>query len=147
MPPKDPVRGGVTSERSWTFVISKMTVSADLNQHPIVLVEGRFIFITHAVKELDVTLDEFPLSPLEAPVTFHIPPWLFDKTPVDHISPKLIQVKMEEIFRLPFKLAPKAPFDIPLHKVVPSKRDKVQAAQLKARLKELIASSPEEDLE
>ena len=140
---KDPVRGGVQSERFWTFLPSSFNVSANAAQHPVVKVTGYFAFIVRTVRGLEEGLDVFPTQPDEI-ITLSIPPWMFAGMPVDQISAKMVQLKLEELFRLPFKKIPKAPFDVPIYKIAPSKRDKAIAALMKARLKELSAMSPEE---
>jgi hypothetical protein len=144
---KEPTRGGVQSRESWNFIPTKMEISADDQQHPIVLVHGYFLFMTRIAKDLDMDLSRFRMTPDDSPVVLRIPDWFFKGIPVNEITAKMVQERLIRLFNTPYEATPRAPFDTSIRKIPPSKRDKTIEALMKLRLKELSAEAPEEAFE
>lgn len=144
-PDKDgPKRGGARSRETWNFIPTKVEITADEQQHPIVLVHGYFVFLTKIAKDLDIDLLPFRMTPDSSPVVLRIPDWFFKGIPVNEISAKMVQDRLVRLFNTPFEPTPRAPFDVPIRKLPPSKRDKAVEAMMKQRLNELSAEAPEE---
>ena len=123
-------------KKSWTFIPTKIEVaSGKLN------VAGNFAFMTMSYIEdpQDPTLGKQPhldvhyLTEHGAPVTLTLPYDVLGDTRIDEMSAKDVLEKLQEMFSTPFEGVPKAPTDLPLHRIPPSKRQKIQEAAEKQR--------------
>jgi len=137
----------VQSRKFWTFVVEQINIAADEQLRPRVSVAGYFALCTEMSKGLERDLRTEPVTPPGLGPVWQIPAWLFGDTGVDEITARTVVARLKEIFKHPFLPIPAMPLDLPIQKIPPSKRDKVIAGLMKARIKEHTAQSPEAEWE
>lgn len=69
------------------------------------------------------------LTPLNDPVELDVSSFMPPRTTVETISAGRIMQSLERLFGLPFQGVPKAPVTVPLHRMPPSRRRKLEQAQ------------------
>jgi hypothetical protein len=143
----DPNAKEVRSKSLWSFVITKVEIAGGPNQEPIVAVEGYFVFATITVKGLDRDLIPFNLNGEGSPIRFILPPWFFHDIPVDEVCAKEIKTAFIKLMKTPFGPIPRRPLDAPIHRIPPSKRDKIVRQMMRQQMSESNPSAPEEEME
>lgn len=117
-----------TSDKFWTFLIKGMSFAG--NQASAT---GWFVFVTISVAEpSDPTattakrMDLQYLTPPDQPVSLDLTQFIPETVTMQDISPKAIMEYLTQLFSAPFKQIPKAPIDLPMHRVPPSQRRKIE---------------------
>ena len=121
-----------TEHDFWTFLIRGFTTKGSQ-----ATVTGWFIVCR--IRSVDPT-DLIPmpmkqtihleyLTPQAAPVELDVSSFMPPKTTLEEISPKRICDALENVLGLPFQGIPKAPIALPLHRIPPSRRKKIERAQ------------------
>jgi hypothetical protein len=122
-----------TTDKFWTFLIKGMSFAG--NQASAT---GWFVFVTITVAEpSDITatspkrMDLQYLTPPDQPVSLDLTQFIPETVTMQDISPKAIMDYLTQLFSSPFKQIPKAPIDLPMHRIPPSQRRKMEE-QLRA---------------
>lgn len=66
------------------------------------------------------------LTPYGEPVTLDVSTFMPPKTRLDDLSPKIIMDALEAVMNLPFEGIPLTPLNIPLSRIPPSRRKKLE---------------------
>lgn len=114
----------------WTFLINGFNVSS---QTAIVI--GRFAVCTiKTVSGEDggapatILTTEY-LTPDAAPVSLDLRSFLPPEIKIDDVSPRAITSALTRVFALPYNQVPRPPTNLKTHKVPPSRRQKMIAAE------------------
>lgn len=131
----------------WNFLIKGFEVSSTSAS-----VTGWFIYCRRQVIT-DVSTGGVPtqvlsfeyLTPEAQPVTLDLKSFLNPNTKIGEITSDGIVEALEYVFGRPFKKVPKAPLNVPIHKIPPSRRKKLEEG---LRKKEgTVGRTPPEDMD
>jgi hypothetical protein len=117
------------SHEFWTFLVKGLSIDAVSG----LLVTGWFMFakINQEIDEEgggDINMRTHYLTPNHEPVTLQLPAHVLGETHVSKISCDQITGFLETMFKMPFQKIPKAPTDLPLHRVPPARREIIKSA-------------------
>lgn len=133
-------------ESFWTFSVKKLEISRNE-----AVVEGWFIVCNVEVVSNPSTggiptkvLTFNYLTPESRPVVLDLRSFLAPTLKIEEINPKAVVDALEAVFKTPYKQVPKAPLDVPLHKIPPSRRKKMEENLRKKEGR--LGTPPEEDI-
>jgi len=117
-----------TTDKFWTFLIKGMSFAG--NQ---ATATGWFVFVTISVADpVDITatapkrMELQYLTPPDQPVSLDLTQFIPETVSMQDISPKAVMDYLTQMLSNPFKQIPRAPIDLPMHRVPPSQRRKVE---------------------
>jgi len=136
----------VRTKKFWSVLITKIEITAGLQQEVVAKVYGYFIYVTIAVRGLEKDLFYHYLTPPEEPFGFVVPPWFFENRTVDRVTPKDVVNQFVRLMREKIEVIPPRPIEIPWHKIPPSRRKKILQEMVRARFAEMGSHPPEAEM-
>jgi hypothetical protein len=117
-------------ETFWTFVPQSMSVKAGEG----LSVTGWFVYGDIAFEAIegggsDPALKSHYLTPIDDPITILLPMWLVSAKHIGDVKMSdVVGILQDKIFGFPFKPIPKAPSDLPMHRIPPGRRKSIKDA-------------------
>lgn len=123
----------------WTFIVKNiafgMRASEDGAFRNILSVTGHFVMATINLENREYDMSLHYLTPMDEPMTFDVPPHILAGRLPDDITSNDVLEGFVKIFSKPFSIIGPPPTDVPIHRIPPSKRNKLERAQKKQTIK------------
>lgn len=137
----------IRTKKFWSMLITKIEIAPGLQQEVQAKVHGFFIYVILYTQGLEKDLHYHYLTPPDRPFEFSIPPWFFEKKTIDHVTSKDVVGQFVRLMKERVEVIPPKPIEVPWHKIPPSKRKKIVAELVQARMNEMTAEPPERFLD